>query len=180
MEGLSPEAARAARDAEAAVEIGLREARDAVASLRSPAPGSAGFGNVIRRVVEDYGDRFGLRVVFTLDEQGTPHIAARTQAEVLRIVQEALTNAARHANATVVGVRLVIREDRIGLRVVDNGRGFDRNAIGDTGYGLTSMQERASLIGGRLRVASRPGAGTRVMLMAPLVSTPTAPALTSR
>jgi signal transduction histidine kinase len=99
------------------------------------------------------------------------HIAARTQAEILRIVQEALTNTAKHADATIVGVRLTIKGDRIMLRVVDNGRGFDVRAAGDAGYGLTSMRERASLIEGRLRIASRPGAGTRVMLTAPLART---------
>jgi signal transduction histidine kinase len=57
------------------------------------------------------------------------------------------------------------------LRVVDNGRGFDVQAVGAASYGLTSMRERASLIGGRLRIASRPGAGTRVMLAAPVAGT---------
>ena len=171
MEGLSPEARKAAQEAEAAVEIGLGEARDAVATLRRPAPGSEGFGNALRRIVEDHGDRFGLRVVFTLEEQVSARIAARTQAEILRIAQEALTNIAKHADATVVGVRLTIKGDRIMMRLVDNGRGFDVQAAGDAGYGLTSMRERASLIGGRLRIASRPGAGTRVMLTAPLART---------
>ncbi len=167
MDGLPPEARRAAQDAEAAIEIGLGDARDAVASLRSPVSGAAGFGDVIRRVVEDYGDRYGLRVVFTLDEQVSVRIAPRTQAEILRIVQEALTNIARHADATVVGVRLTIKGERLMLRVVDNGRGFDVKGVGKDRYGLASMRERAALIGGRLRIASRAGAGTRIILTAP-------------
>jgi signal transduction histidine kinase len=167
MEGLPPEARRAAEEAEAAIELGLGDARDAVATLRSPARGAAGFGDVIRRVVEDHGDRYGLRVVFTLDEQVTAHIAPRTQAEILRIVQETLTNIARHANATVIGVRLTIKGERIMLRVVDNGRGFDPRGVDQDRYGLTSMRERAVLIGGHLRIASRAGAGTRILLTAP-------------
>ena len=80
-----------------------------------------------------------------------------------------MTNVARHAEATVVGVRLVIRGDRITLRVVDNGRGFDATSVGPDAFGLASMRERAALIGGRLRIASRAGAGTRVVLTAPFV-----------
>ena len=67
---------------------------------------SPGFCSLVRRAVEDHGDRFGLRVEFTFDGDHTARIAPRTQAEILRIVQEALSNVARHADATVVGVRL--------------------------------------------------------------------------
>ena len=57
--------------------------------------------------------------------------------------------------------------DRIALRVVDNGRGFDTAAVGRDSFGLATMRERAAMIGGRLRVASRAGNGTRVVLTAP-------------
>ncbi len=166
MEGLSPEARRAAEAALASIDIGLGEARDAVATLRSSAHTDVGFGSLIRRSTEEYADRFGLRVEFQFDGDHDAHISPRTQAETLRILQEALTNVARHANATIVGVRLTIKEERIMLRVVDNGGGFDAGAE-QAGFGLASMRERAALIGGRLRVASRTGAGTRVVLTAP-------------
>jgi signal transduction histidine kinase len=172
MEGLPLEAKRAADDAAAAIDIGLGGAREAVAALRSPMHADSGFCNLLRRTVEDYGDRFGLRVEFTFDGVHTTHIAPRTQAEILRIAQEAMTNVARHANATVVGVRLTIRDDRITLRVADNGSGFDVALTGSNSYGLMSMRERASLIGGRLRVASHAGAGTRVVLTAPFAPRP--------
>ena len=167
MTDLSVAARRAAEEAAAAVDVGLGEAREAVAALRAPTPAGSGFGDVVRRTVEDYGDRFGLRIEYTFEGDPSTHIAARTQAEILRITQEALTNAARHADASVVGVRLVIHHDRITLRVADNGRGFDPTRVGPSSFGLVSMRERASIIGGRLRVASRTGDGTRIVLTAP-------------
>ena len=90
MEGLPAYARRAAGDAVVAIDIGLSDAREAVAALRSPAHADSGFCNLVRGAVEDYGDRFGLRVEFTFDgEHSAPYRTARTQAEVLRIAQEA-------------------------------------------------------------------------------------------
>ena len=155
-------------DVGAAIDIGLGEARQAVVALRSPTEGELSFCNLVRRTVEDDGDRFGLRVEFACDGDQEAHIEPRTQAEILRIVQEAMTNVARHAQATVVGVRLGIRGDRVTLRVVDNGRGFDVSRVADDAFGLASMRERAALIGGRLRIASRAGMGTGVVLSAPV------------
>ena len=134
MEDLSVEARRAAESGLAAIDVGLGDAREAVATLRSSAHSDSGFCNLVRRTVEDYGDRFGLRVEFTFEGDHTTRIAPRTQAEILRITQEALTNVARHADATLVGVRLVIRDDRITLRVADNGRGFDVATVGPRSY----------------------------------------------
>jgi signal transduction histidine kinase len=167
MDGLPPEARRAVEEATSAIDSGLADAREAVAALRSPAHANQGFCHLVQRNVEDFGDRFGLRVEYAFEGAHTTKIAPRTQAEILRIAHEALANVARHADATIVGVRLQITDDRIRLRVVDNGRGFDVNAAHDGSFGLASMRERAALIGGRLRVLSRPDAGTRVILSAP-------------
>ncbi len=172
IEGLPPDAGRAIQDVSAAIDIGIGEARQAVAALRERSHTDSSFSDLVGRTVEDYGDRFGLRVEFAFEGDRTTEISPRTQAEILRIVQEAMTNIARHANATIVGVRLAIKDDRITLRVVDNGRGFDVAAAGGDAFGLASMRERATAIGGRLRVSSRAGAGTRVVLSAPFMRPP--------
>lgn len=164
---LPPEARRALEEAGTAIDSGLADAREAVAALRSTGQSHDGFCDLLRRDVEDFGDRFGIRVEFAFGGEHTTRVAARTQAEVLRIVHEALANAAHHADATIVGVRLQVGEDRLRVRVVDNGRGFEPASVPEGRFGLTSMRERAALIGGRLRVLSRPGSGTRVVLTAP-------------
>jgi signal transduction histidine kinase len=83
-----------------------------------------------------------------------------------RIAQEALQNVVKHADASVVTVRLTSEDDNVRLVVADNGGGFNEDAVDGahdrSRYGLVGMRERAELIGARLKVMSRPGEGTRV------------------
>jgi PAS domain S-box-containing protein len=102
-------------------------------------------------------------------------IPADTQTACFRIGQEALTNAARHAGATEVSLELRMAGDALELTVSDNGRGFDvaRYATPEERkkhFGLISMGERASLMGGRLEIDSVPGQGTRVRATFPLAA----------
>jgi two-component system sensor histidine kinase UhpB len=91
-------------------------------------------------------------------------LGADEQIAVYRVVQEALNNVAQHAAANVVTVELRRADGRKMLRITDDGHGFN-DAAGDApGLGITGMRERARLAGGRLRVRSRPGAGTVVEL----------------
>ena len=80
-----------------------------------------------------------------------------------RIAQEALNNALKHAAATSVTVYLRTKDNLVEMEVVDNGIGFDLDAINSArGLGLTSMRERAEQSGGSLRILSKPGEGTTV------------------
>jgi signal transduction histidine kinase len=91
-----------------------------------------------------------------------------TEGELLRIAQEAITNAARHAGASRIHVDLRQEADVVRLRVTDDGRGFDVDAVSadSSHYGLTGMRERAGRIGGRLDIRSSSG-GTTVEAIAP-------------
>jgi PAS domain S-box-containing protein len=100
-------------------------------------------------------------------------LAPEVEAACFRVVQEALTNIVRHAEATAVRVDMARDRDTLVLSVKDDGRGFDpaaarRRALAGGSLGLLSMEERAVLLGGRLEVRSQPGAGTRVLLQVPL------------
>jgi signal transduction histidine kinase len=88
--------------------------------------------------------------------------------EILRIAQEALSNAVRHAHADHIRLRLADEDGRVVLEVRDDGAGFDPDAPGvrSRRLGLTSMEERAQRLGGHLTVASAPGGGTTVRLEA--------------
>jgi signal transduction histidine kinase len=88
---------------------------------------------------------------------------------VFRIAQEALQNALRHAGAERIEVRLEDGGGRLALSVADDGRGFDTAAPEVRGrrLGLTSMEERATELGGHLAIESQPGAGTTVRLDVP-------------
>jgi two-component system sensor kinase len=86
-----------------------------------------------------------------------------------RIVQEALTNVGRHSGATEASVLLVSSGDTVRAVVEDDGTGFDVPAAGQhRSLGLTGMQERARLVGGRLTVESAVGAGTTIVVEVPI------------
>jgi signal transduction histidine kinase len=93
------------------------------------------------------------------------------EQHLLRIAQEAVTNALKHASAHKIWVRLHREARKLRLRVVDDGRGFDeKNAFSARGghFGLIGMRERAERMGGELRLASHPGEGTELEVTVPL------------
>ena len=95
---------------------------------------------------------------------------SEVETAVYRIVQEALTNVARHAGVTEVTVRVWRDKEQLGLQIEDVGHGFDADwvLVAGTSSGLSGMQERAVLLGGYLAVESAPGRGTRVTAELPL------------
>lgn len=163
---------RLADEVASAIDAALSEARQAVMAMR-PQPEESTFPEVLARYVEDFGDRYAVRAVLELNGE-TPPLEPRTQAEVLRVVQEALNNVSKHADATVVRVRVDADAGHVQVTISDNGRGFDPERDPGRGYGLSSMRQRASLIGAALRLESRPQDGTRVVLELPLPGGPLA------
>ena len=86
---------------------------------------------------------------------------------VFRIMQEALTNVARHAKASKVDVKIIMTDQELVLNISDNGIGMDVNKLKEIkSFGLLGMQERAFLIGGKLEILSEPGNGTQIVLTA--------------
>jgi signal transduction histidine kinase len=165
MEAMPPEASALAEEVASAIDASLADARQAVMALRPTESGP--FSQVLTRYVEDFGDRFGIRVDCAIPgevEAGSP----RAQAELLRIVQEALNNVRKHADATLVKVEADRDGDVLRVRVSDNGRGFDATTEQRSGYGLRSMAERAQMVGGELTIDTRPQDGTRVEVLVPV------------
>jgi signal transduction histidine kinase len=99
-------------------------------------------------------------------------VTRKTEEELLRIGQEAVANAVRHAAATRIDVQLIYEASRVSLQVADDGRGFEPspNLSGPEGhYGIKGMHERAEEIDAALVLESTPGEGTRVSVEAPLI-----------
>jgi signal transduction histidine kinase len=144
----------------------MAELRAVVEGLRTPDVDRDGLLPAIRSLAALLSRVHHIEVEVTAD--GEPNLDGRAEHEVFRIVQEALTNAVRHAQAAKVTVSLVNWEN---LEVVirDDGRGFDPSARAHRGrrLGLTSMRDRASAIGGRLTITSAPGEGATVRLEVP-------------
>ncbi|MFF7068944.1 sensor histidine kinase [Streptomyces pseudovenezuelae] len=150
----------------------LGEARRSVHNLAPVALDGAGLPEALKQTVAEWGERTGVRAEFTLT--GTAEqLHDEVSATLLRIAQEALSNAARHAHATRLGVTLSFLTDEVILDIRDDGRGFDPLALPARtragGFGLDGMRARAERIAGSLTVETEPGHGTALSARVPLV-----------
>jgi signal transduction histidine kinase len=143
-----------------ACDRALGEARAAIDALgRSP---DDPLGLVLHRAAREVAERYDGRIEVDLDDSVTAD-AAQRQA-LMRITREAVSNALRHGQAEHVRIRLQGDQRSRRLVVLDDGIGFDIEAVthDNHGYGLTSMRERARALPGEFRIESRPGQGTEV------------------
>ena len=122
----------------------------------------------IDQALQAFAARHG--VACTLDApEPALRLSPKAATAVYRIVQEALTNIARHAEATQVTLRLRCDDEHLHLEVADDGKGFDTDQPKPHSLGLLTMSERARELGGSFAVDTRPGAGTRLTLTVPLL-----------
>ena len=143
------------------------ELRALVFELRPPALEAEGLAATVRKHLDVVGRAHGLAVeVSTARDGRLPPVVER---ELFRIVQEAVTNAVRHARASSLAVGIDVGEDKAEVTIRDDGVGFDPGArlIRSRRLGLTSMRERAHALGGRVVIESAPGAGTEVRAEVP-------------
>lgn len=144
----------------------LREARLLIFELRPPILEKEGLVAAIQARLEAVEGRSGLTTSLQVDGLNhSLHLPREVEAGLYRIAQEALNNTLKHAQAHQVTVDLCYREAerRLVMEIRDDGQGFELASAGGQGrIGLRSMQERATLLGGQLTVASDPGAGTQV------------------
>ncbi len=155
-----------------ATSEGLHEVRRFIADLRPGGITEQGLVNTLHEYVTRYRDTLGVDARFEADP--LPRLSTESEIVLYRITQEALQNVYKHApNATVI-CAVGVRQDHLVLTIRDDGPGFDTHSVakrtGRESWGLTSMRERAELIGARLVIASRPGQGTEVAVSLPLLS----------
>lgn len=151
-------------------EAGLTEARRSVWALYPPAAEYADLAQLLYESVEQMTRNTITSV--EVNVQGTPCcLPPFIGMNLLRIGQEALTNALKHAQAETINIELAYEPDRILLTIHDNGRGFTPpNTIDhlNGGFGLVGMYERCDRIGAQLSLTSQPGQGTQILVEAPL------------
>lgn len=150
-----------------ACEEALVELRQRVYDLRPPELGhTADVNGVLRSYAERYELRTRLPISFRSEG---PNVSSEEIATcLLRVLQEALTNVTRHAEAGEVGVALVTNLHTVAMEVVDDGRGFSLNG-GRRGSGLRGIEERCAFLGGSVELESTPGQGTRLRVQLPLM-----------
>jgi signal transduction histidine kinase len=152
------------------IERSIADARQSIMDLRSPVLERHSLSEAIEEFAQEY-NLVGERKL-SVESKGNVRRLPRTVEEsLLRIAQEAIRNAVRHAHAQHVSVTFAYDKDTLLVRISDDGCGFDvrDGATGAAGqWGLKGMHERANRIGGRIRIASARGRGTEVEVWVPI------------
>jgi two-component system sensor histidine kinase UhpB len=159
-------------DCVALVDQALKQVRTLSLDLRPPQLERLGLAAALRAHVARLSQQMGRAVRFD-DASGLPGLTGPRAVACFRIVQEALTNASRHARAQSVRVTLAVEHGALLLEVADDGAGFDleakqSHAAQGGSLGLLSMEERAHLLGGTLQIHTTVGGGTRITARVPL------------
>jgi two-component system CheB/CheR fusion protein len=136
--------------------------------LRPAALDHLGLAAALNQLVTEWSERFGIAAEFNASGGDQPRLRFDAEAHLYRLVQEALHNVVKHAQATHVSVRLERGDGESRLVIEDDGRGFDfasaRERQGRDGFGLSSMRERATLAGGQFAIESSPSTGTSIVI----------------
>ena len=147
----------------------LQEARRSVLDLRAAPLDGHSLPEALRLLAQQTGEESGVAVVAEIDP-GLGRLPPALETGLYRIAQEALVNTRKYAQAKQVTLRLERADANLRLAVEDDGVGFDPEQVtpsAESGFGIKGMSERAHLLGGRLKICSTPGTGTRVVATVP-------------
>jgi signal transduction histidine kinase len=142
--------------------------RDICAELHTPALDHGGLLEVVQNYAQQFTNRTGLPVQVDCTHPDL-RLAPFLETSLFRIVQESLTNCAKHASASTIHITIALNRDPRRVTVADDGCGFDIQLEATDGrargQGLQNMRETAEFLGGNLVLESAPGRGTRVVVL---------------
>jgi signal transduction histidine kinase len=142
----------------------LDQARRSVSALRMGVLANSTLLEAIQQIGKELVAESGVKFASGLEGAPWP-LGEACEINLLRIAQEALTNAIRHSGADRIDVRLAYQPGSLALEIEDNGSGM--NEPSGAGFGLDGMRERARQIGGQIDIRTRPGRGTRIVVIVP-------------
>ncbi len=144
-----------------------RDVREAILGLRETVREDVGLEGSLREYLRKYSRQTGIAATLTCQGDTRRALTPRSEVQLLRVVQEALTNTRKHSGAHRVNVRIDCEGPAATLAIEDDGVGFDPATIAGSlegGFGLASMRERVQQIGGTLDVHTAPNKGTRIVV----------------
>lgn len=150
------------------VQTAIDELRETLRQLRAEVTEERSFAAVAKELIDRFNARGTDGSTATLRVTRPGHrLAVRVETELLRILQEALSNVAKHAKASTVTITWDVLDGSATLTIRDDGRGFSTDkGTRDSAYGLVGMRERADVIGARIAISSNPGRGTTITVHA--------------
>lgn len=152
------------------LDAAMRDLRGYVHGLRPGILAGRRLNDALSLVAREFEASSGVKVVLAIDAQTATDLAP-IAAQLIQITREALSNVARHAQATTCRLSLMKERERAVLEIDDNGRGFATAAVGGDGLGLHNIRERVASLGGEVSINSEPAHGTIVRVELPLAKT---------
>jgi signal transduction histidine kinase len=146
------------------------DTREAILGLRTVISGDRNMVSAIREYVERFNQMHEIKTELIIADRTIPSLSPQVELQAMRIVQEALSNIRKHAEATHTTIRIATVDDAITIAIKDDGKGFDTDILGKedfTKFGLQNMKERANRINSGLFIESSPQNGTEVTLRIP-------------
>lgn len=163
------------------IKLAQADVRENILSLRTTLAGEAGLIPALQEYVAEFGVQTAAETTFCSDLKSAPNLSPLAEVQLVRIVQEALTNVRKHAHASRVEVTLSTQDGGLAITVSDDGCGIGADKMAGNGaagngalrghsFGLQTMGERAESIGGKLTIDSKPEQGTAIRLWLPTLN----------
>ena len=147
------------------------DVRESILGLRTTITPGVGFIPTLTEYLHRFSQQSGISARLVMGDDAKMEFAPAAEIQLLRIIQEALTNIRKHSQASRAWIRFEADGEGAVITVEDDGRGFDPSRIGQDSqehFGLQTMRERAESVGGTLHISTEPGQGTRVIVQLPL------------
>lgn len=147
------------------------DVREAILGLRSTTSATRDMVSTLKEYIFRFSQMSGIQAKLEVGNSKPPILPVATELQIIRIIQEALTNVRKHAGAKHVWVRIVTDNNKVESTIEDDGHGFNVSRVKRDGwpqFGLQTMKERAESVKGTLDISSKPGEGTKVTLRIPL------------
>jgi signal transduction histidine kinase len=153
-----------------AAQSAYADVREAILGLRESISEKRGLKEALKSYIRGFERQSGIPVRFLLAENAVAEFPPATEIQLLRVIQEALTNVRKHAQASQVTISFQRDGDNATILVADDGRGFspEETLAKRQCFGLASMVERIKSINGTIQIDSRPGGGTRIIVRLPI------------
>lgn len=153
-------------DTKEMVRQSLEEVRRMIYDLRPMALDDLGLIPTLKKYIDDLSSFAKVKIEF-VPIGDNDLISENYDIVLFRLVQEALQNAIKHAEASLIKVKLEVRRDRITLIIEDNGKGFDPKAVTYQNFGIKGMKERVEMVNGEMNILTKIGVGTKVLIVVP-------------
>jgi len=146
-----------------------KDVREAILGLRETVSPAIGIVGTLKEYLQKFSRHASVRAELDVETDEALQLSPEVEVQLIRVVQEGLTNVRKHANADRAWVRIRRCNGEVNINIEDNGQGFDPALARANGhrFGVRIMQERVETVGGRFEIESSPGCGTKVQIYLP-------------